>query len=487
MKPKGCVLVMESSMQSQELWGNVVSRLEASIGTQVYYQNIGSTLVTRQALYDKGLSDFEAVDCNVENPQFPLFGPIFSRLDAHKNIDRDLRELYCWRFVSFWSRIIREHSIQLVISPVAPHRVYDFALLLACRFSGAEFLSFQTTPFPKRLLLIRDYIGPVDHIVKSGKKTDGIRDIVESDIARRLKSYDLAIPVYEKINMRRASETHRSVLRLLRKIGRKDYSFWSSLKNAKNIVDGGHITPFRYILYFCQKRIHLHALKRRYDQLSSEVDLADNYVFFPLHYQPEETSCPSGGHFSNQLLVIEKLLLAVPPDVKIFVKEHRSQFNPTMSGNLGRSVEFYEHLSREPRVVLVKTTTDQFSLIDKAKMVVSVTGTACYEAYCRDKKSVFFGRSWLAGCSNVHSYNSTGDLRAFYEQEIAKLTIDEKVAEVSALLSHSIEAIHDENYEKLYGPPGVDDEDALSKAICDYVRSTQILEQCSIGDRSAHH
>src|SRR4030043_207253 len=60
------------------------------------------------------------------------------------------------------------------------------------------------------------------------------------------------------------------------------------------------------------------------------------YIYFPLHYQYEATTCPMGGIYSDQLLAIELLSRA---GIQVYVKEH-----PMMSKN--RSLAYYKNFGR---------------------------------------------------------------------------------------------------------------------------------------------
>ena len=46
--------------------------------------------------------------------------------------------------------------------------------------------------------------------------------------------------------------------------------------------------------------------------VTSKRDLSKEYVFFPLHFEPERTSNPDGREFHDHFIVISKLRELIP-------------------------------------------------------------------------------------------------------------------------------------------------------------------------------
>jgi hypothetical protein len=114
------------------------------------------------------------------------------------------------------------------------------------------------------------------------------------------------------------------------------------------------------------------------------------FVFFPLHRQPEATIDIMGSPFSNQLEIIRALARTLPISHDLYVKEHSVALNT-------RPAAFYRELQRIPGVRLIGPFADNFELIAAADLVVTVTGTAAYEAALLGRPaatiaSVFFDR-----------------------------------------------------------------------------------------------
>ena len=94
-------------------------------------------------------------------------------------------------------------------------------------------------------------------------------------------------------------------------------------------------------------------------------------IYFPMHYQPELTSCPLGGHYTDQWLIIKMLDALLPEGYYLYVKEHPKQ------EAAGRYKDYYQDIVKHTkRTVLVDTTVASSKLMESCKAVVSITGTA---------------------------------------------------------------------------------------------------------------
>lgn len=146
---------------------------------------------------------------------------------------------------------------------------------------------------------------------------------------------------------------------------------------------------------------HKQKLLSRYTTLAQHPDMTRPYVYFPLHYQPERTTLPEGGVYHDQFLVLSVLSAALPSHWRIYVKEHPAQFAANRSGHLGRLLRTYGDILAYPNIDLVSLETSSFDLIDNARAVATVTGTAGWEALVRGKPVLLFGNSWYRTCNGV--------------------------------------------------------------------------------------
>lgn len=125
------------------------------------------------------------------------------------------------------------------------------------------------------------------------------------------------------------------------------------------------------------------------------------YIYVPLHYQYEATTCPMGNVFVDQKLMIEILSRS---GLKVYVKEH-----PRVSKN--RNIEYYNNLIKLKNVYLIPIATDNKQLIDNSFCVATVTGTAGWEAILKGKCTLLFGNIFYQYCEYVFNVGSVEEVK----------------------------------------------------------------------------
>jgi hypothetical protein len=140
-------------------------------------------------------------------------------------------------------------------------------------------------------------------------------------------------------------------------------------------------------------------LERAYAaHVSTDPDLTGPYVFLPLHYQPERTTSPDGGRFSNQVLLAAMVANALPKGWRLLIKEHPNQFSFKNTGNQSRDVWVYDDLAALPNTTLLPLDMPSKPVVQAASAIATVTGFAGWEALCRGKPVLVFGTAWYQDC-----------------------------------------------------------------------------------------
>jgi hypothetical protein len=173
-------------------------------------------------------------------------------------------------------------------------------------------------------------------------------------------------------------------------------------------------------------QVEFNSLHKLYNKLSVTADTSKKYIYFCLNYQPELTTSPLGGIFVNQILAITLLSNALPSDWVIYVKEHPGQlFRKNFYGYIARYRGFYKQIASLPNVQFILGDIDQFTLIDKAQCVATITGTAGWEAIVRGTPAIIFGEAWYQSAPNVFRVINQNDCDSAIEKISANIQFQE--------------------------------------------------------------
>ena len=134
-------------------------------------------------------------------------------------------------------------------------------------------------------------------------------------------------------------------------------------------------------------------------------DLNSNFIYYPLHFDPEIVTMPEEDIRANQGINIKKLAVNLPKEWYLYVKVHPNQFNFKLNfwvwefyGQIQRyyfSLKHLKYLNQIPNVVLIDDSISQKDLIQKSKSVASISGTVFIEASYFKKPLLVFGRNTL--------------------------------------------------------------------------------------------
>lgn len=356
-------------------------------------------------------------------------------LQAIKMMDRMDQDLRSFNFMErqrhyrnmlkSWMAGIDFLKPDMVISQDIPHRLYDYCLFWLCQDKGIPFLTINHTPFVGRFFFTKNeffsigskFVNDWNKYKEEGAVLEYLPEDIKNSLLRLKQDYDKAIPDY-MVKQRMLQKKTDSFWFLTKRIIRKfctvyrPYLLGQSApptiishcaysKNANKKYEESEGNIYQHELTIIKANRYRKKLKEAYDSLVCGPDFKEPYVIFFLHYQPEQTTCPSGDVFVDQRLCVELLLKSLPIDYKVYVKEHPSQFNRYLIGHSGRMRDLYDDLAKNDRVKLMPIEENSFELIQHSKAVCTVTGTVGWEAMARQKPVIVFGVCWYENYSGV--------------------------------------------------------------------------------------
>lgn len=166
---------------------------------------------------------------------------------------------------------------------------------------------------------------------------------------------------------------------------------------------------------------------------------------FFLHQQPEASTMPLGGVFSDQLLSFNLIAEALETNYQILVKEHPYFYADAGAERYERSKEFYSHLLKDERVSFMNYQVDSIDLIKKSQFVVSIGGTVGWQALTLGKPCIVFGNTWYSTCKSCFTVNSIDSLKNAFKV-ISSITKEEVNRDLSEFLSFYSKRL-------IYAPP----------------------------------
>jgi len=114
--------------------------------------------------------------------------------------------------------------------------------------------------------------------------------------------------------------------------------------------------------------------------------IPEKSVFFPLHFQPEQSTLVGGIYYANQIGLIENISKSLPLGYTLVLKEHPA-------GRGVRPAWQYRHLASFPNVIFSDAPSKEIA--SKTLATITITGTIGVEAMALDRPVVMLGRSFF--------------------------------------------------------------------------------------------
>ena len=332
--------------------------------------------------------------------------------------------------IMYWKGVLEHFKPDIVVYRIAPHVSHDYALYALCRIMDIPTVMFERTSLPGCVYPVRSFEegseiirrAYAEALERGNQQEVSLTPETLSHLENLSKTYADAMPFYLKYHLnsyKKGGDVGGTVSILFR--AAKDFVKASLDKRADSDKVPNYI----------HKRYHenMGRLKRKkllahYNRLAKPVNLSVPYVFVALQCEPERSTCPAGGVFGNQYLMIDMLSKLVPDDWKIYVKEHVAQFKIYQAAERAKSIEFYDMIASMPKVELVPLTYTSFELIDRARASATVSGTVGWESVVREKPTLLFGHSWYKDCKGVFVTHTVEDCKKAIEKSktVTRLT-----------------------------------------------------------------
>ncbi len=286
-------------------------------------------------------------------------------------------------------RTCRDLSPSMVLFSYEPHMLPMYIFKRVCIELGVPTLTLTITPFIWRMGL--KSTGLTDNVLfeRSGEEEIANRQSVQRFLQEKKSSYEAAQPFYEKVR----------TLGSFKRLGKMLYTVKANL-----------LRPYKLISLFSSS-LNYRKLSVPFNSYSDT-----QYVCFFLHTQPESTTLPDGGLFTNQILAIEMLYEALKPlDINIVVREHPATFESAFD-EIWRPKDYHDRiLNIGEGVKLDNLSARPYQMIKNSLAVATITGTVIEESLLNGKPAIAFGEHHLSGFESeslIDDFNDHNELQS---------------------------------------------------------------------------
>ena len=308
------------------------------------------------------------------------------------------------RILQYWNDYLIGNNIKKIILGNIPHTPHDYSIYLIAKIENINLIILQPFTNPtsnvRRYLVLRDlsWENPIinSESVLGEDLPDDLVLLKNSDLKSKDKVIPKQIYVDENVSLRDL-------------IRRKTYSPLLILKKAI-----GRLVLF---VRFLNEKIYLYKIRTQTVKIFPD----GNFIFFPLHFQPEATTIPTGNIFADQSNIIRLISSKLPSSHVLVVKEHPAYWRRNPLKNLSeytpiKSVRpkwFYKELVENSNILFVDSELDSHELIRLSKGVVTVSGTIALEAALINRTTIIFGEHYYSKLDSVIQYQTMKDIDIF--------------------------------------------------------------------------
>ena len=322
------------------------------------------------------------------------FEPIILKMmEREESIAKDYesRVRIYHRHLRYWNYMLDAAKIGIVVfASGVPHAIYDYIIYCLCLKKGIiTSLMYNSPIYPYKVFFseISDHCSAIastyQHYALQYRDTPIENIELPVDFQKAFNLYN------DKNNDKTPYYMKKSYLKKKTTMTNRIKSFMKRFLVYKKRLD--EVGARQIVLTIIsrhnkyKKGRQNKRINRIYKKISVHPDYTKQFVYLPLHYQPECSTSPLGGFYVHQLLVAQMISYHLPGNVQLYIKEH------VILNSKGRDIQLYNDLLALPNVKLVHRSTNTYELLENCIAVATVTGTAGFEGMFMGKPFLIFG------------------------------------------------------------------------------------------------
>lgn len=317
-----------------------------------------------------------------------------------KVISYQQRKRKYYQHLRYWNHVLETKHIDLLILSNIPHVAATFVLYSLCKLKNIPLIAFRPDGIVRdSLFFAEDWEYPGAELQDAHERIQEQYQNTEVPLSEEMEQYYREQTANKEANHWYMQKDFVQEywpgrlglgLRIFRRSPEKFLRFLGSLC-ARIFTPHFWLDEFRNL----REQLRWQSMRRLYRTHAREPDISLRYIYVPLHYQPECTTCPIAGAFADQELMVQLLAACIPEDILLYVKEH-----PLQRGTC-RNKNFYKDLLAIPQVQFVPTSYSSQRLLKHCVAVATATGTAGLEGLFQGKPVILFGHRFYQYAKGV--------------------------------------------------------------------------------------
>jgi len=344
----------------------------------------------------------EIVDYNIFNFQSEELFNSLKMMDRLHSIDSfgfESRVKIFFNLIDFWNKIFKNKKIDIAIFHNRPHEVFDYIAQIVLSQKRVDTYYFFQTNFMGFFEVVKLPSKRIKNNFYNLDFKNFFMDTIKSYRDQDLKPFYLKKPPILDLILKKSN----GFLSTIKLRGVKSFFnlLYSTLRSKiKNFINDIYLT-----------------------KISNRPNLDENFIFIPLQFQPELTTCPLGGIHVYQEILIKQIHSILPDNWKIYIKEH-----PNQNLSINRSVDFYKKIKLLKNVEFINKKYDSYKLLNKCRILATTTGTLGLEALLQAKPIIITGDVFFKDAPNAIKLNPDTNL-IFQIQKVEKNVMTTNIEE----------------------------------------------------------
>jgi len=389
----------------------------------------GTSMMSRKDLFNLFDNDkyTKSIDCELLmriSYSEPILNEMLTRYTVGE-LDYHAMRSYFLDSLAITLGIIKKHKIDLIVCGSAPHRYHDYMFYVLSKALNLVFVTYETTLVNNRSYIMSSLEDrSLVFSLKNRVKFNPSNEAIECYNKIRLEKKAIKLDYITASGPNSINKSDRPIyISIRRSIAFMVKMFFSGALFRK---DKSKISDYTYRVFpnisnpslfslglnRIKNVIKINACISFYKKNAFYANSQESYILFAAHFQPERSTCPDGGYFSDLRLAIDMLYNALPDGMYLYYREHPTTFKALDVIGSPRSLKFYSDLKMKyPRLKFIQTDENMVGLIESSKAVSTITGSVGWEAIIKGKPVFLFGDSWYRHAPNVFSVDDSKQLK----------------------------------------------------------------------------